>query len=243
MDKVYAFSDIHGMYELWKQIDEFCDETDKIIFLGDAADRGPEGLKIIEELLADKRVTYLKGNHEDILVRVGVEILEGRTSSIQLWYENDGAPTVAELLKKTEDEAWDLIYKLNKLPEVCEYTNKQGKKIILSHAGCPIIEVERYEAESGIDYLWDRDHLIWDIESEVTDDMPIIIHGHTPVPLLFKYGVNTNGIYSLICEYCGKHKIDIDLACFATKRIALLDLDTLEPIYFEGESEDEIGSH
>ena len=36
-----------------------------------------------------------------------------------------------------------------------------------------------------------------------------------------------------IVTYCDGHKIDIDLGCFATKKIALLDLDTLEPIYFE----------
>ena len=35
-----------------------------------------------------------------------------------------------------------------------------------------------------------------------------------------------------ICKYCHQHKIDLDLATFVSKKIALLDLDTLEPIYF-----------
>ena len=35
-----------------------------------------------------------------------------------------------------------------------------------------------------------------------------------------------------ICKYCHQHKIDLDLATFVRKKIALLDLDTLEPIYF-----------
>ena len=67
MNKTYAFTDLHGMYPLWEQIRDFCDESDKLIFLGDACDRGDDGLKIIKELLQDKRVTYIKGNHEDFL--------------------------------------------------------------------------------------------------------------------------------------------------------------------------------
>ena len=39
--------------------------------------------------------------------------------------------------------------------------------------------------------------------------------------------------------YCNGHKIDIDTGCFASKQIALLDLDTLEPIYFRLEEGNE----
>ena len=39
-------------------------------------------------------------------------------------------------------------------------------------------------------------------------------------------------ITNVMEEYCHQHKIDLDLATFVSKRIALLDLDTLEPIYF-----------
>lgn len=235
MNKVYAFSDIHGMYGLWKQISEYCDETDKLYFLGDAADRGPEGMKIISELLEDKRIIYLKGNHEDMLVRIGSEILEGRTSSIQLWYQNGGAPTVTALLQYPESIAWEYIHKLKNLPETVKYINKDGKKIILSHAGCPIVNLHNYAANGrGIDYLWDRDHFMWDTAEEMTEKMPIIIHGHTPVPALPRFGVYPKNLYEIV-KYCGGHKIDIDLGCFDTKKVALLDLDTLESIYFKTE--------
>ena len=47
------------------------------------------------------------------------------------------------------------------------------------------------------------------------------------------------GVYSdnEIRFYCDGHKIDIDIGCFASKQIALLDLDTFEPIYFKLEEE------
>ena len=77
MGKVYACSDLHGMYKLWKQIENYLQEDDRLIFLGDAADRGTDGIQIMVELLADPRVTYLKGNHEDMMVKVCLEYVEG----------------------------------------------------------------------------------------------------------------------------------------------------------------------
>jgi serine/threonine protein phosphatase 1 len=74
MYKTYAFSDVHGIYDLWAQIRDYCDETDTIYFLGDACDRGEDGIRIIIELLQDKRVKYIKGNHEDMLTYLRTRI-------------------------------------------------------------------------------------------------------------------------------------------------------------------------
>ena len=233
MNKVYAFSDLHGMYNLWKQIKEHCDESDTLIFLGDAADRGPDGLKIIKELLADKKVIYLKGNHEEFLIEVGLELLEGRTAGIPLWKENGGEPTYNALLGEPEEDARRLLSRLEKLPESMEYTNKKGQTIFLSHAGCPITGLYEYRLSGHkIDYLWDRKHLNWDpyYPNEINEKSPYIVHGHTPTPILSRYMFATDSCE--VCFYCEGHKVDIDLGCFATKKIALLDLDTFEPIYF-----------
>ena len=78
MNKVYAVSDLHGMYGLWEKIKNYIDETDTIYFLGDAADRGPHGIKIMKELFTDKRVKYILGNHEDIMSREALDMIEGR---------------------------------------------------------------------------------------------------------------------------------------------------------------------
>ena len=70
-------------------------------------------------------------------------------------------------------------------------------------------------------------------------DNVILIHGHTPVPLLSHY------CYEYMCEMSGKktshgayfyckdpagkaHKIDIDGGCFFTGSLPLIDLDTWE---------------
>ena len=68
MNKVYAISDIHGMYNLWRQVIDSLDETDTLYVLGDCGDRGPDGWKIIKEALSDPRIVYIRGNHDQMLL-------------------------------------------------------------------------------------------------------------------------------------------------------------------------------
>ena len=214
MNKTYCFTDIHGNYNLWRQIHDYCDATDTIYFLGDAADRGEDGLQIIQELLRDKRVIYLKGNHEDIFVDVGAELAEGIGWSASLWRQNGGKPTIDSFKRLSYDSQIYYIKRLAQLPAIYYYENAKGQNIILSHAGFTPSE----KFLSHADLMWDRNH----IEDEWPQgyDNTYIVHGHSPVQILFK---SDNPVY-----YCDGHKIDLDMATFVTNKIALLDLDTLE---------------
>ena len=40
----YACSDLHGNWELWAEIKKFLKPDDTLYYLGDATDRGPDGL-------------------------------------------------------------------------------------------------------------------------------------------------------------------------------------------------------
>ena len=70
-------------------------------------------------------------------------------------------------------------------------------------------------------------------------DNVILIHGHTPVPLLSHYSYEymremsgkkaSHGAYFYCKDSAGKaHKIDIDGGCFFTGSLPLIDLDTWE---------------
>lgn len=215
MNKTYCFTDIHGNYNLWRQIHDYCDATDTIYFLGDAADRGEDGLQIIQELLRDKRVIYLKGNHEDIFVDVGAELAEGIGWSASLWRQNGGKPTIDSFKRLSYDSQIYYIKRLASLPEKAEYINKNGQKIILSHAG-----FTPGKAVTVNDLIWDRNHMRHEWPQDEQYDNIYIVHGHSPVQILFK---SDNPVY-----YCDGHKIDLDIATFMSNKIALLDLDTLE---------------
>jgi serine/threonine-protein phosphatase 5 len=68
--KVFVVGDLHGDLRSFEQIVEVWqkEENSHLILLGDYADRGRQGLEIIESLMKltkEKGVVAMKGNHED----------------------------------------------------------------------------------------------------------------------------------------------------------------------------------
>lgn len=236
MNKNYCFTDIHGKYDLWYQIKNYCDENDNIFFLGDAIDRGEYGITIMNELLMDKRVTYLKGNHEDMLSICVPEFIEGHFENAVWWIYNGGKPTWEALQRCSDDSKMWYVRQINKMPESLVYTNKKGQKIFLSHAGTSIeMSKEDLKSINKIDnpYIWDRKHFTRPWPQDNKYDDWFVVHGHTPVQILTKeIGVKLTGI----CKYDNGHKIDLDLASADTNIIALFDLDEMKvEKYFYGE--------
>lgn len=240
MNKVYACSDLHGMYDLWKQIRDYCDETDTIYCLGDSIDRGADGVKILIELLKDKRVKMIKGNHEDILTICVSEFLEGHYENQSWWYSNGGQPTWNELKKINDYDLNYYINKINNLPDHTYYISTKGHQVFLSHAGTdlrysksdPVLMTRAYNDP----YLWDRKH--FHAPHPQNMDNVYQVHGHTPVQSLAKTldipmdNDNVKAIY-----YCDGHKIDIDMGSYVSKTAALIDLDDLNNIvYFKSRS-------
>lgn len=231
MHKTYACSDLHGLYPLWEQIKDYCDETDTIYFLGDAIDRGPDGIKILLEMLYDPRIIFLKGNHESFLEESGEELLEDHYPfSIRLWEQNGGWKSIDDFSKLDKRVGKWLFKKIKALPLTAEYVNKKGQKILLSHAGYhPMCDPKER------DYLWDREHIYlpWSDSEEYKETY--VIHGHTPVQsLIFKAGfqrvkpeLDDEGSYDPLV-YADGHKIDIDVGSFFSGKAVLFDLDELK---------------
>lgn len=184
----------------------------------------------------DDRIIFIKGNHE-------VEFLE----NIEIPYEdifndpiNLSLLQYNECLKTLNDYHTQLsISEKNKIKNFlekdtyycAEIINNNNQHLLLSHAGF------HYDFESLPSDLEERNRLlVWDRKHMEREDWPVdknnyyVIHGHTPVQTL-------NNLSNKIYKYCYNHKIDIDLGCFASKKIALLDLDTLDVIYFSSAEE------
>lgn len=239
---VYAIADLHGRYDVWSKAKEYLVPGDTLICLGDCIDRGPDGIKIVDEMRQRPNTIYLKGNHEDMAVDALYDLNEiivphGDSS---LWFSNGGYETYESLADLSQEEQLEYAYFFKNLPLEYKYTNAMGEKVILTHAG--------FTPQKRGDLLWDRSsfHDIWPPVYKDTK----IIHGHTPVQYLeFWFGYNGHHIYGSLdmdevynkwdshaIWYCGGHKCDIDLgtaATAATGKTMLLDLDTWEEIYFE----------
>lgn len=215
----YVFSDLHGQYKLWKQIENFIRPEDKVFCLGDCADRGPEGWQIIKEVLATPNITYLRGNHEQFII----------DKDFWLWTYNGGASTIDAAKSDTDEERIRIKTLLSQTPYIADYTNIKGYKIVLCHAGFD----PKYIAYKDDDALiWDREHLAYDWP-EGWDDL-IIVHGHTPIPHIKNYvrPIEKRPQPDRAYWYCDWHKCCIDMLSFKSKKAIVLDLDTFEEYLF-----------
>jgi len=233
LNKTYAFSDLHGNYILWKNIQNFLDDSDIAFCLGDCCDRGLNGISIMQEILEDPRIIYLQGNHERMFLNgvAAYNDLESAYFGLQdyaLWIGNGGAST-AEIYFNLDREKQEQLYKqIHELKTSSLYINKNNQNIFLCHAGCQPSDAT-IEPSINIKYLylWDRNHINLNWENKEEYKNTFIIHGHTPVQYIKK-----DKDYNNILKYCDNHKISIDLGSYITNKIALLDLDSLEAIYF-----------
>ena len=231
---VYACADLHGMYNLWKQIKEHLKIDDKLYILGDCGDRGPDGWKIIKEALADPRVVYIRGNHDQMLL----DCWKSEWHDNYLWFYNGGYETFDSILQDENSEKYLIQLARTKLYHC--YENKNGQKIHLSHAGFTLHE--NNETPNKEDLLWDRNHIYdrcdWWPKENPND---YVVHGHTGcVSSTFKrrYAPEGDMIWNksmTMLKYAHGHKICIDGRCFTRNQIALLDLDSLEETVFHGE--------
>lgn len=63
---IYVCSDIHGHYGLYLALLERLSlkPSDTLYILGDVIDRGPDGIKILQDMMKRPNVVPILGNHE-----------------------------------------------------------------------------------------------------------------------------------------------------------------------------------
>lgn len=231
MGRVLAVSDIHGNYDLWRQIREYLGKDDTLYVLGDCADRGADGWAIIKEVISDTRCIYLKGNHEDMLVKAMEEYLaeEYRGIAYQHLISNGGAQTIQDwdAIQNTEFQ-WKWKQYLKTLPEIMLYENKQGQQVHLCHAGYSPREDEPNPFMGGTQNLiWDRKHYFDRWLGGETYDKTVVVFGHTPaeyvaIDLAMKFKLGEPLWFSK------RHKVCIDMGTAWSGCTCLLNLDTWE---------------
>lgn len=222
----YACADLHGCYWAWQKIKEYIKPNDMLYFLGDAVDRGEDGIKICQEILYRPNTIYLRGNHEEMMIQTELHG-KGRFGN---WIHNGGHPTCAILDMMPDNERDEFLRRLDrKMINYDCYINTSGKMIYMSHSGA-------YHPYALEDFYWDRTHFIYD---EDAPENTYIIHGHTPYVLVQedrqKFCCENpddeiiNGVY----KYCNGKKWDLDCGTYWTNICALMNLDTFEIIKFE----------
>lgn len=194
---VYACADLHGMGNLATQILEYLKPNDVLFFLGDAIDRGPDGVEIMRKFLSDPRIIYIRGNHEELMAEALPALLAEITdinyysgNKCYIWYSNGGQLT-AETFWKHPEWGMPLVKAIKTIPTEQIYHSPLGHDVILEHAGySPFVFPFRRH-----DPTWDRDHFYdeWDNgykkEECPNPEKTYLVHGHTPVQYLkYMYG-------------------------------------------------------
>ena len=227
----YCFSDLHGHIKLYNKIKEIVKPEDVVYCLGDCGDRGPDSWATIKAVLTDPQFIYIKGNHEDMLVKAAREALSMDCYSSchrqRLLYSNGGETTITELMKEKNPRLW--INQIDNLPLYKFYTNKSGKNILLCHAGCSIWKGEEFFVPEGEEeeFIWDRVHYY---DSSYLLDSTIVVHGHTPI-LYLAADIDVEEPDEWIAlEYCDGKKFCIDQGTYFSGHSTLFNLDTFESI-------------
>ena len=135
---VYVVSDLHGQNKVFKkglQVIDFKKE-DQLYVIGDAVDRGPDGVEILKRIMQSENMDLLLGNHEFMMLnsvdRSGKACCNGESTELWLYY-NGGEETFERYERLSDEERKELLVWLDgrlliKTLEV------GGKQICLTHS-------------------------------------------------------------------------------------------------------------
>ena len=233
----YVCADLHGYPRLsflrLLQKAGFSGE-DSLFVLGDVIDRGPDGIRLMQWMMAHPNVQLIMGNHESMLLSCApffpllfrtvtdealsdAALLEdclgkGMLELMEVWRRNGSSPTLEGLKRLSAEEREDLLDYVRDAPYF-EAVECGGREFLLNHAGWGNYEPGKTQYTAD-EMLWNR--------PAITDcyyEKAITVFGHTPTAF---YGE----------QYAGRMLrtdtwIDID----TSPKPMLLRLDDLTPIY------------
>ena len=224
----YVISDIHGYYEeyleLLKQI-RFKD-SDNLYVLGDIVDKGPEPVKVLQDMMFRVNVFPLLGNHDYSAMRLlmSMDDGEGLTPEMQKkmkkWMMDGGAVTAGQMNELDEEEREDL---LDYMQEFLLYAEIKagGKEFVLVHAGLdnfsPDRPLEDYHYKELINHAPDY--------SKVYFKNKFLVTGHCPT---FKIGEEHRGEI-----YEKNNHIAIDCGAAYGERLGAYCLETGKKFYVD----------
>lgn len=209
--KSYVVGDIHGCLDELSCLLESLplEPSDRLIFLGDYVDRGPDSKGVVSYLIkwqerAETEAIFLKGNHEDMFLSyLGLSGQYG-----DMFLVNGGGPTlksygISPIIINSQQET------LSRIPPAHIAFLKGLKSYYLMepflcvHAG--IHPAKLFSEQSEEELLWIRDQFI--LNQHI---LPYtVLFGHTPQKgvlfhLPYKIGLDTGLVYGnqLSCLEC-----------------------------------------
>ena len=234
----YIVADIHGCYEEYRELLRKINfsANDRLYAVGDVVDRGPEPIKVLQDLMGRANATLIMGNHDFIfftmMKKFAVEIREDNYDchlsledllDYNLWMQDGGNVTAEQFRKLSKEEREEILAYLAEasLYEVLEHGDKE---YILVHAGLsgfevdkPLEEYELYELfEERADYS----------RRYYPDENTYLVTGHTPTFLIKGWEKPE--------AYMENGHIALDCGCVGGGKLAAYCIETGEVTYVDG---------
>lgn len=234
---IYLISDIHGCYEEYRELLEkinFCD-SDELYILGDIMDRGPEPIKVLQDLMFRPNVYLILGNHDyiawKILKKFNVEITEDNVSSHlskediedYLYWIEDGGKTTMEAFRRLKSEEKIEILEYLEEASIYEEIFLNGKTYICTHG-----DIHGAHDGKALEEHHFSHFLFYRAKYEqryYSDENIHVVTGHTPTMLLNKDGSAK--------VYEAQGHIAIDCGCVYGKRLAAYCLNNKNIVYVD----------
>ena len=196
----YIISDIHGCYDQYRMLLEkiHFTEEDKLYVLGDAVDRGPEPIKVLQDMMGRRNIIFIIGNHDFIMYtlmkKLSVEITADNydkhlTSEILLaynqWCQDGGQITAEQFEKLSYSEKLDMLDYIAEA-SLYEVIKNNGKEYRLVHAGhtnfSPNKDLDEYDLDDFFEERVDYSKRYY------PDENIFLVTGHTPTFLIKDWG-------------------------------------------------------
>ena len=231
--QTFVCSDLHGQYETYKAITKRLKNKDKLYILGDVIDRGPGGIKILQDIMRRKsrgQVEFLVGNHELMMIQ---SLILNDEQARKNWEQRNGGDITRKAFEGLSTDEQSEIK--NFLLDSCLYKNINidSQQVHLTHAKAIQDEnssqsktVREMISDGKLDLmaetLWFRGE---DAISSKKISRPgsLTIIGHTPTE-------------SKMIEYKDGY-IDIDCGAGKDKKASLVNLSSGTVEYFDVQKE------
>lgn len=237
MKNKYVISDIHGCYEEYIKLLEKIQfsQDDELYVLGDVVDRGPEPIKVLQDMMLRPNVYPILGNHDymalKVLKKLNVEIREDNVDNhldgddlidYLYWMQDGGNTTLEQFRKLSMNEKGEILEYLQDF-SVCEEIFIDNKRFILVHA-----DLYGFEENKNLDDYALGDFIFRRAEygkRYFKDENTIIVTGHTPTVLIRED--------KMPLVYRGNGHLAIDCGCVYGERLAAYCLDDGRVVYVE----------
>ena len=228
---IYVISDLHGRFDRYQQMLEVIEFTldDTLYVLGDVIDRGPDGIKILQDMMFRPNIFPLLGNHEftaaiclpwlmQEVTDQSLNALDGtQIAALSEWIANGGGVTLRSLKELATEEREEILEYFREM-ELFAEMETNGRSFVLTHSGLSNFSPGRPLSDYNLeDFLFCRPGM-----DTVYFPDKFLIFGHTPTRYL-------SGQDKILRQ---KTWIDIDCGCAAPSgRLGCLCLDTMEEFY------------